>query len=445
MVKSLVYKHSAAGFSTEILDYCQTSHTASPVTAGWGVLAQTGGLSSDDSVPVVRELEWSRCGWNNSCTNPSNNSQPIAAPETQLGSVPGSSLLPDCSNATDDVELVRCAANWAISSTGGNVGNGQTDLATIAGAGQSVDVRPGSIQTISSTGANLQVPLNQLFSIAGLGNLDPAKSTVVVSSTQHGGQAAMGLRMLGYTTIPGGYINGGIPRWNYAAGGELWAPTGNALPLASVSSWITPGLVDTTPPVVTSVTAENITKNSADIHRVAGEPATMKVEYGTTPGVYANAVNNTVLNADKIVTLSGLTPGTTYYYRVTTYDAYANPTVSPEGSFTTPCDSGRPAISISGHTARWASYSDYVNRIVTVDWTISNTGTNSAFNVMITGSTNSNGVTVDSGIPSAPVNIAPSASAAVSVRYHVPVNVGSWHTDMTGSAQDECGTSYTYP
>ncbi len=105
---------------------------------------------------------------------------------------------------------------------------------------------------------------------------------------------------------------------------------------------------------------------------------------------------------------------------------------------------GRPNLSLAVPHAYWAGMSDYITGILSVDWTISNAGPN-AYSVQITGSTNTNGVTVNSGVPSVAVNIATGGSATVTIKYHIPANVSSWHTDMTGSAQDECGNSYTYP
>jgi hypothetical protein len=323
MVKELVDAHKAAGFSTDIVDYCVSSHTASPSTAGWGIIAQTGGLGldKDGNVPHVSELEWSRNGWTNTATAmvaPDGN-QAILGPETSAGfGSPTLNTLPaNCESKTTDVELMSCQANWAIALTLGNVGNGQSTIANIAAAQQTVDVRPGTISTLDTAGTNLQVPVGDLFTLSGLHNLDPAKTTIVASNTQHGGQTAMGLKMLGYNMVTGGYINSGVSRWEYDTGGEIWAPIGNALPKATVLVMASPGKVDTTGPSVSSVDVPlpSITETSADVHRVtvAAEPATMKVQYGTTSGVYTGEVNNTVLNADMTVTLGSLSAGTTYY------------------------------------------------------------------------------------------------------------------------------------
>ncbi|MEK6536120.1 MAG: hypothetical protein AABZ63_01390, partial [Actinomycetota bacterium] len=145
-----------------------------------------------------------------------------------------------------------------------------------------------------------------------------------------GGIAAEGLKMLGYGMSTGGFIRDGVPRWNNTLN-EKQVTDG----LTREALIPTATAIDTTAPAVSSVSAGSITTTSAVINRVAGEPATMKVEYGTTSGVYTNTVNNTVLNANKNVSLTGLSEYTAYYYRVTSYDGQANGTASAEQSFMT--------------------------------------------------------------------------------------------------------------
>ncbi|MHB1361919.1 MAG: fibronectin type III domain-containing protein, partial [Thermoleophilia bacterium] len=254
---------------------------------------------------------------------------------------------------------------------------------------------------------------------------------------------------------PGGSISTGISRWN-GTQGEAQVAYGPGLPLQAVDPYAVPAKTDIAPPAVVSVGSANVTKTSADIERTAGEPATLKVEYGTAPGVYTNTVNNTVLNAVKSVAnsnavhLSGLTPGTTYYFQTTSYDGYANGAVSTEQSFTTPCDAGKPSLTLGSPAPHWGSYADYVAGILSVDWTINNTGTSVARSVTLTSVSNTNGVTVSSGSPASYGDIAAGTSAMQTIKYAGFVVggytvVGSWHTVNSGTAQDECGTTYTYP
>jgi hypothetical protein len=174
----------------------------------------------------------------------------------------------------------------------------------------------------------------------------------------------------------------------------------------------------------------------------------MKVEYGTTSGVYTNTVNNTVLNANKTVGLSGLSASTTYYVRATTYDGNANGTVSTEFSFTTaapPCTPGKPGLSVSLGSVFWASYADYTARELSVNYTINNTGATDAYAVQITGATSSWGVTLSTAVPVSLGNIAAAGSAGTTLKHHVPPGVTKFRTTISAAASDACGTGYTYP
>ena len=95
------------------------------------------------------------------------------------------------------------------------------------------------------------------------------------------------------------------------------------------------GVPDTTPPVISNVQAVAITTVSAVVEWATDENADSKVEYGTTSGSYANTIDDGNYVTAHSFTLTGLTPGTTYFYRVTSADQYGNTTVSDEFSFTT--------------------------------------------------------------------------------------------------------------
>jgi hypothetical protein len=450
-IRQIVDNHAAAGFSTDIVDYCVSSQTAGPTTGGFGIIAQVpGALSSDTSlIPNVYIADYSRNGWRNNLSVASGTGA-LTSPEAATGvpnSAPGT--VANCDGAATDYELVRCQANWAISSTGGNVGNGTTNMALIDGAQQSVDIRNGTINTISTAGTNLQVPINTLFSLSGLAQLDPAKTTTMVTRTQMGANASIGLEMLGYNNAANAAnINGGISRWN-GTEGEQQVAFGDGLPTESIGAYGAAGPVDTTGPTVSSVGSSNVTSTSADIDRTAGEPATMKVEYGTSPGVYTMTANNTVLNAVKTVGLSSLAPSTTYYVQVTSYDGYANGTVSSEFSFTTaapPCTPAKPTLNMSMSNVYWASAGDYAARTLSVDLSIANNGANDASAVTITGATVVPALVSMTGAPHSAGSIAASTSGSVTVTYNVPMGVTAFKASMLGTAVDDCdATSYSMP
>ncbi len=453
-IREIVDNHKAAGFSTDIVDYCVSAHTAAPTTGGFGIIAQVpGALASDITLtPRVYTFEWARNGWRDNVSNAPAGAGLTAAPESSTGGFGPPSTVTTCDGSANDIELVRCQANWAIASSGGNTGNGQQDVAIIGAAQQSVDIRPGTISTLDTSGTNLQLPVNTLFDATSLAKIDPSKTVVLASRTQMGGDAAIGLEMLGYNNIANSYINGGLYRWSSSLG-ELQVDQEAGLPLQTIAAWDglaghppnAPGKVDVTGPDVTSWGSLNETATTADITRTANEPATMKVEYGTAPGVYTDTVNNTVLNADKSVGLSGLSASTLYYFRITSYDGYANGTVV-EGDFTTqPCTTGDPLLSLAAPLPFWGSFADYQARILSVTWTVHDNGAD-ATNVQITGSTPNGAVTLITAMPANIGTIAAGSSGSTVIQYNVPVGYGGFHVWNTASAQNGCGTaSYTYP
>ncbi|MCL4785535.1 MAG: immunoglobulin domain-containing protein, partial [Verrucomicrobia bacterium] len=91
-------------------------------------------------------------------------------------------------------------------------------------------------------------------------------------------------------------------------------------------------VVDATPPVLSQVTATpGLTQ--AGITWQTDEPATTAVEHGLTAAL---GTTNTLagLRTNHSVTLSGLTPGVTYHYRVRSADAVGNVAVSTVATFT---------------------------------------------------------------------------------------------------------------
>lgn len=101
---------------------------------------------------------------------------------------------------------------------------------------------------------------------------------------------------------------------------------------ASASDSVT---VDTTGPVISGLAATNITHVAADIVWTTNEASDSRVDYGTTSGSYTNSASNGSPVTSHKLTLTGLSPATTYYYQVTSTDGVGNETASSEQSFTT--------------------------------------------------------------------------------------------------------------
>ncbi|MBL7741152.1 MAG: DUF4082 domain-containing protein, partial [Chitinophagaceae bacterium] len=86
---------------------------------------------------------------------------------------------------------------------------------------------------------------------------------------------------------------------------------------------------DQTPPVVTNIVATTSVNGTATITWNTDEPADSRVDYGTTAGSLTANSSSTTLATSHSVTLTGLSPVTTYYFRVTSKDLLINTTVSP--------------------------------------------------------------------------------------------------------------------
>ena len=92
---------------------------------------------------------------------------------------------------------------------------------------------------------------------------------------------------------------------------------------------------DTTPPQISDITASLTGSNSAAITWTTDEFADSEVIYGTQPGVYSQTVSDPLYTKQHRVTVTGLTSGPTYYYKVRSTDRSGNTTMSSEYSFST--------------------------------------------------------------------------------------------------------------
>src|SRR5262245_52080711 len=92
---------------------------------------------------------------------------------------------------------------------------------------------------------------------------------------------------------------------------------------------------DRTPPAISGVDAAGITASGATISWATDEPSDSLVEYGTTTAYGASTTMDTKLVVAHPQPLAGLSPGTSYHYRLHSKDAAGNEAVSVDGAFTT--------------------------------------------------------------------------------------------------------------
>jgi hypothetical protein len=112
------------------------------------------------------------------------------------------------------------------------------------------------------------------------------------------------------------------------AGGSAGVKDAAGSMLSGDYSWTFTTLADLVPPVMTDVRARSST-GSATITWVTNEPATSRVDFGTTPDALTSQAEDLQLVTGHSLTLTGLAANTTYYYRVTSIDGVSNGATAP--------------------------------------------------------------------------------------------------------------------
>jgi len=100
-------------------------------------------------------------------------------------------------------------------------------------------------------------------------------------------------------------------------------------------AWAGAIVIDTTPPVITAVSATGVTHEAAKINWTTDENADSQVEYGTTTAYGSTTPVFSAFVKTHLVNLSGLSPTTPYHYRVKSRDGWGNLAVSGDFTFTT--------------------------------------------------------------------------------------------------------------
>jgi peptidoglycan hydrolase-like protein with peptidoglycan-binding domain len=150
---------------------------------------------------------------------------------------------------------------------------------------------------------------------------------------------------------------------------------------SSQQSFVTTGTTapgDTTPPNVTAISSSNVSTSTATVSWTTNENADSKVYYSTaTPLSTSTASTKTdgAMVTSHSLGLTGLTPNTTYYYKVESTDAAGNKTLSSETSFNTqalpPADTTPPTIS--------AVNASPASTTATVSWTTNEAATSKVY------------------------------------------------------------------
>jgi chitodextrinase len=92
---------------------------------------------------------------------------------------------------------------------------------------------------------------------------------------------------------------------------------------------------DKTAPILSGVTATDITYASASISWITNEPSDSLARYGLTTSYTTYTPTNTSLVTSHVIALTGLSPDTTYYYQAKSRDAAGNLGISESYTFKT--------------------------------------------------------------------------------------------------------------
>jgi len=156
-----------------------------------------------------------------------------------------------------------------------------------------------------------------------------------------------------------------------ANGGYIWncLATDDAAQTAFATSNRTITVnVDTTPPVISAVSATSITTNSATITWTTDESSNSTVNYGTSLSLGSSASNSTAVTSHS-VPLSSLSDATVYYYNVTSCDASGNCATSGPRNFTTTDGTAPKYSSLVTSPSSPATYSSGGNYQFNATWT----------------------------------------------------------------------------
>ncbi len=142
----------------------------------------------------------------------------------------------------------------------------------------------------------------------------------------------------------------------------------------------TQAAADVTPPMLSGITASNITGAGAVITWTTNEASTTQVNYGLTSAYGSSTALNTALVASHSQTLSGLAASTLYHYRVLSRDAAGNLATSGDFTFTTTSvpDTTAPVISN-------VAVSSVSSTAATIGWTTNEAATSQADYGLTTG------------------------------------------------------------
>ena len=191
---------------------------------------------------------------------------------------------------------------------------------------------------------------------------------------------------------------------------------------------------DTTLPVIQAVSA-SITGTTATVTWITDEDSNTQGEYGTTPNLGTTTALNATLVKAHSASMTGLTAGTTYYYRAMSADAAGNVARSAVLTFTTPAlrDGTPPAVVSVSPMGTSVGATSSITSVVSEQLGRTTVTTSTAYVVDPSGATVAASVTYDA--TALTINIRPSAALSTLATYRVVIKGGSAGIkDLAGNA-----------
>jgi PKD repeat protein len=104
---------------------------------------------------------------------------------------------------------------------------------------------------------------------------------------------------------------------------------------------------------------------------------------------------------------------------------------------------GKPNLSSGLSEVYWASFGDYLFRLLTVEFLLGN-GAGDVANISIEGATNTNGVDL-AAYPTSIADMSQNSETTLTLGYIVPMGVENFTTTLYLAADNPCGVAYNFP
>ncbi|HYW24387.1 MAG TPA: Ig-like domain-containing protein, partial [Terriglobales bacterium] len=123
-----------------------------------------------------------------------------------------------------------------------------------------------------------------------------------------------------------------VPNGAHTVAAKAWDAAGNTTTTAPVSVTVANPMV---PPAISNVAVSSVTGTSATVTWSTDRASDTQVEYGPTAAYGTSTTLNAALTETHSQAVSGLTPKTTYHFRVRSRDVNGNLALSADATFTT--------------------------------------------------------------------------------------------------------------